>query len=672
MRRMPAGPSPWHSPCSSTGTVAWGSAGWGLPGPGAARPPGAQVLADLALAAAVARLVVAAGTQALGQVVLLHDGVLVVVGVEVAGAVAEALHERRRGVAEVERDGERARLPHVLGRGQHGAVGGVRLGAGGEEDRRLGERDAALREADEVDGVLGGDRHLERLGLGVADVLGREDHHPARDEERVLARLEHAHHPVDRRVRVAAAEALDERGDDVVVLLARLVVAERALLGGLLEEPEVEGAGAARARQARGQLERVERDARVALRVGDQEGARLGGEGQLGATQPALRVGERAVDHGAHLLLGERLEHEDARAREEGRDHLEGRVLGGRPDERHRAGLDVGEEGVLLRLVEAVDLVDEEHGRPAVPGELVLCLLDDLSQLLHPLQDGRERDRVRAARGREQVREGRLAAARRAPEDERLDLPALQHLAQHAAGAKEVLLADELVDPARPHPLGERYAARRGLRRGRAREQLRLPGHDFSCSTRPVSWNRCGSRARKAAGRGQAVARIRTVGLVVKRDRPRAVRLARRMLGWLVRRRVRVLLDAEAPLPGAPARTKDELAREADLIVVLGGDGTLLSVARRTDARVPILGVNLGELGFLTAVVEAEAMPMLARVIGRREADALLTIDGQEGTRLAAGDVIEVRQGRSPVSLVRSPDRTYYDVLRSKLGWGVR
>ena len=284
------------------------------------------------------------------------------------------------------------------------------------------------------------------------------------------------------------------------------------------------------------------------------------------------------------------------------------------------------------------------------------------------------------------------------------------------------------------------------------------------------------------------MAGIRTVGLVVKRDRPRAVRLARRMLGWLARRRVRVLLDAEAQLAGAPARTKDELAREADLIVVLGGDGTLLSVARRTEARVPILGVNMGELGFLTGVVEAEAMPMLARVIagryeldrrmtlaahleragrargrfravndvvithgavarileftvsvdglpfsayradgmivatptgstayslsvggpiveptvqvlllspisphtlsnrpvvlgpdavvritiGRGEADALLTIDGQEGTRLAAGDVIEVRQGRSPVSLVRSPDRTYYDVLRSKLGWGVR
>src|SRR2546426_5054843 len=112
MKRMPAGPSPWHSPCYSTSTVAWGSAGWGLPGPDAARPPGAQVLADLALAAAVARLVVAAGTQALGQGVLLHDRVLVVVGGEGAGAGAEGPHERRRGVAEGGRGWGRGRPPH--------------------------------------------------------------------------------------------------------------------------------------------------------------------------------------------------------------------------------------------------------------------------------------------------------------------------------------------------------------------------------------------------------------------------------------------------------------------------------------------------------------------------------------------------------------------------------
>ena len=56
--------------------------------------------------------------------------------------------------------------------------------------------------------------------------------------------------------------------------------------------------------------------------------------------------------------------------------------------------------------------------------------------------------------------------------------------------------------------------------------------------------------------------------------------------------------------------------------------------------------------------------------IAKREQDALLTIDGQEGMPLQGGDVVEVREGRFPVSLIHSPNRTYFDVLRSKLGWG--
>ena len=59
---------------------------------------------------------------------------------------------------------------------------------------------------------------LERARVGVADVLGREDHDAARDEERILARLEHAREPVERGVGVAAAQGLDEGRDDVVVL----------------------------------------------------------------------------------------------------------------------------------------------------------------------------------------------------------------------------------------------------------------------------------------------------------------------------------------------------------------------------------------------------------------------------------------------------------------------
>jgi NAD+ kinase len=121
--------------------------------------------------------------------------------------------------------------------------------------------------------------------------------------------------------------------------------------------------------------------------------------------------------------------------------------------------------------------------------------------------------------------------------------------------------------------------------------------------------------------------RIRTVGLVVKRNRPRAARLAARVATMLRRRRVRVLADVEGFPAGVPARAKSDLARECDLIVVLGGDGTLLSIARHTDGGVPILGVNMGELGFLTAVTEAEALPMLSLVLaGRFELDRRMTL----------------------------------------------
>src|SRR5262249_59481194 len=107
------------------------------------------------------------------------------------------------------------------------------------------------------------------------------------EEGRILARLEHPHHPVDRGVGVAAAETLDEGGDDVVVLLARLVVAERTLLRGLLEERQVEAPGSTATGEPRRQLERVERDAGIALGMGEQEGPRFGHERGAGGGAPA-------------------------------------------------------------------------------------------------------------------------------------------------------------------------------------------------------------------------------------------------------------------------------------------------------------------------------------------------------------------------------------------------
>src|SRR5262249_19553490 len=100
----------------------WGAVGWGSR---RAASPGAEAVRDRALLAAVRGLVVATAREAVGQVVLLHDGLVVVVRVAVALPVAEALHERRGRVPEVQWDGERTLGPHVLGGGEHGAIGRV-------------------------------------------------------------------------------------------------------------------------------------------------------------------------------------------------------------------------------------------------------------------------------------------------------------------------------------------------------------------------------------------------------------------------------------------------------------------------------------------------------------------------------------------------------------------
>jgi NAD+ kinase len=282
---------------------------------------------------------------------------------------------------------------------------------------------------------------------------------------------------------------------------------------------------------------------------------------------------------------------------------------------------------------------------------------------------------------------------------------------------------------------------------------------------------------------------IRTVGLVVKYEEPKATEIASWLVPWLKEKKKQVLVEAGVGRFGGRSCSKNEMARKADLIVVLGGDGTLLSVARLVERpEVPILGVNMGGLGFITevAVDELESvcsrvlsgdyavekrMTLELRVFGKRgapkrfrvlndgvitkgarskiisleayvgkeylctyRADGLiistptgstayslaaggpiifpslgavvlcpicphmltnrpivvsskatirvtlrsagdavvLSPDGQEGVLLNDGDVVEARDYGVPVSLVKVPSRSYFEVLRSKLKWGER
>lgn len=123
-----------------------------------------------------------------------------------------------------------------------------------------------------------------------------------------------------------------------------------------------------------------------------------------------------------------------------------------------------------------------------------------------------------------------------------------------------------------------------------------------------------------------ADARITRVGLLAKRGLEPASGVLAELAGWLEARDVHPVFETEtAALAGVPAGrptvSRDDLPRESDLIVVLGGDGTLIGMAgriARAGRDVPILGVNFGSLGFLTEITLPELYDSLEAALAGR------------------------------------------------------
>ena len=113
---------------------------------------------------------------------------------------------------------------------------------------------------------------------------------------------------------------------------------------------------------------------------------------------------------------------------------------------------------------------------------------------------------------------------------------------------------------------------------------------------------------------------MKRVGLVAKPDAAEAQRVVRQLVEWLGARGLTVVLEKEtaalAPSASVASASKSDLPGQVDALIVLGGDGTLLSMARAVgDLGVPILGVNLGGLGFLTATTLEEMLPALEALV---------------------------------------------------------
>lgn len=116
--------------------------------------------------------------------------------------------------------------------------------------------------------------------------------------------------------------------------------------------------------------------------------------------------------------------------------------------------------------------------------------------------------------------------------------------------------------------------------------------------------------------------KIERAGVVIKPHAPRVERVLRSLKTWLEERGIVCVLEEVAAnkLNAGPGVPREALPGCVDLIIVLGGDGTLLSIAHIAAlAKVPVVGVNMGRLGFLTEVQVEEIWLTLEAYLSGRE-----------------------------------------------------
>ena len=141
---------------------------------------------------------------------------------------------------------------------------------------------------------------------------------------------------------------------------------------------------------------------------------------------------------------------------------------------------------------------------------------------------------------------------------------------------------------------------------------------------------------------------FRRIGLIAKPEDPRLPQVLGQLLDLLQTRGLEVIADpaAAAALQGAlPSMPLEQLGHACDLAVVMGGDGTLLATGRRlADDDIPLVGVNLGRLGFLVDISPTEARDALAAILdGDYKEDRRCLLSAQVGEQdpvLALNDVV--------------------------------
>lgn len=169
---------------------------------------------------------------------------------------------------------------------------------------------------------------------------------------------------------------------------------------------------------------------------------------------------------------------------------------------------------------------------------------------------------------------------------------------------------------------------------------------------------------------------MKRIGIIAKGNKPEAIQVVKELVGWLKDRKVECFVDAAiAKAVSHPALDKQEMAGAVEMVVVLGGDGTLLAAARALQRKqVPILGVNLGGLGFLTEITLTELYPMMEAILrGEYKTDERMLLEARVWRKEKVVDTFQVlndvviNKGALAriIELETSVDQAYLTTFRS-------
>ena len=385
------------------------------------------------------------------------------VGVAIADAVAEG-GPVTAGIAQVARYFLAAGAAHRSHRIKE-AQGAVALLRVRQIEGGLGEGVEALRQAHLLEGCRAGLNYHDRLRIRQADVLTGGDQQAAEEEAGIFAGLHHAGQPEQGGVGIRAADRLDEGADRVVVGIALFVVEHRPLLDRFLGDRQIDadlalaigGGGLHR------QFEGVEQAAGIAAGHIEQVGLGLVAEADGPLSVAPLRIGQGAVQQLAKVAWLQPLEPEQAGAADEGLVDFEVGVFGGGADEGDGAVLHPRQQGVLLGRIEAVHLIDEQDRAQAVALQPLAGGLHLGSQLLHAREHGVEAGEVGAGGVGDDARQGGLAGARGAVQDQVAHPVGGDGAAQQPAVAEDRLLAGEFLKGARAHAIRQGGDAAQGF-----------------------------------------------------------------------------------------------------------------------------------------------------------------------------------------------------------------